>query len=402
MKNTFKFIMVAAFMVTSSSAWAACAFQNDVQLKSLSAGFEAWKAVTSAMAECGNLEAELDQDFSEKQAAAFAADPSLYQIGGVSNSTFVPLYNQGIIRPLNALIAKYGENLSPNQLIKIGDDFWAIAMMVNAQHLMYREDILNDLGIAVPVTYDDVLAAAQKIAEADVVQYPMGATWKPGFNIALDFVNLYLGEGGNLFNDDNTPAISGAAGLQALETMGKLKEYMDPEVLQSDSTYVQKQFQQGKIAMANLWASRAAAMDNADESNVVGLVQFASAAMGSVRPASTLWWDGIVLAANMTDEQADAAFRVALEGLDSEMVAANNEAAIWLIEGYAPGKAASGAAATAANGAVPYPASSQMGILLGALGNGLAAFITGDKDAATTLADIENEYLTKAKEENLI
>ncbi len=58
-------------------------------------------------------------------------------------------------------------------------------------------------------------------------------------------------------------------------------------------------------------------MDDEAESQVVGKVVMASAPMAAVRTASTLWWDGIVIAANITDEEAEAAFRVAMEGLDA-------------------------------------------------------------------------------------
>src|SRR4051795_10490460 len=94
-----------------SNGWAGCGFQNTVPIKSLTAGFEAWKVVTTAMAECGNVKAELDQEFAKKQPAAFAANPSLYQIAGVSNGSLVPLLKDGTIRPLDALIAKYGQSL---------------------------------------------------------------------------------------------------------------------------------------------------------------------------------------------------------------------------------------------------------------------------------------------------
>jgi hypothetical protein len=43
-----------------------------------------------------------------------------------------------------------------------------------------------------------------------------------------------------------------------------------------------------------------------------------------------------------------------------------------------------------------------IGSMHGALGSGLAAFMTGDKDAATTLADIEAAYITDAKEKGLL
>jgi len=245
-------LLAGAISLVSTGAYAACDFQNTVPLKSLSAGFEAWKAATSAMAECGNFEAELDQEFRIKQPAAFAANPALYQIGGVANATLVPLLNEGTVRPLDDLVAKYGQKLTPNQLIKIDGKVMAVAMMVNTQHLMYREDILGELGIAVPKTYDEVLAAAETIKAAGVVDYPLGGTYKTGWNLAEDFVNMYLGYGGAFFGPGNQPAINNAQGVAALETMKKLTAYMDPEYLVSDSTYVQQQFQQQKIAMANL------------------------------------------------------------------------------------------------------------------------------------------------------
>ena len=405
MRTILKTALIAgALSVMSSGSYAACSFTNVNTVKSLSAGFEAWKAVTSAMAECGNVEAELDQEFRKKQPEAFAANPSLYHIGGVANSTAVPLIDAGTIRPLDDLVAKYGQNLKENQLVRVDGKIMAIAMMVNAQHMMYRNDIFADLGIAEPQTYDDVLAAAKKIKAAGVVDYPLGGTYKTGWNLAEEFVNMYMGFDGAFFNDDLSPSINNANGVAALEMMKSLTEYMDPEYLVSDSTYVQQQFQQGKIAMANLWASRAGAMDNADESQVVGKVTMSTAPTvgGGSTPASTLWWDGIVIAANISDAAAENAFRVAMEGLDTEMVKANNDAAVWLVDGYEPTATAAGAFATANNGAKPYPASKQMSLMHTALGNGIAAFLTGEKSAADALADIEAAYTTAAKEAGVL
>ena len=397
-----KFAAAGVLALGSGTAWAGCSYENTVPVTSLSAGFEAWKAVTSAMAECGNFEPELDQEFRTKQPAAFAANPSLYHLGGVSNGTFAPLFDAKTIRPLDDLVAKYGQGLKPNQLIKIDGQTWAIAMMVNAQHLMYREDILSDLGIAPPADYDEFLAAAQAIQDAGVVEYPIGGTYKTGWNLAQEFVNNYFGHGGQFVDAGNMPTINNDQGVATLNLMKALTQYMDPEYLVSDSTYVQQQFQQGKVAMANLWASRAAAMDDANESQVVGKVVMAGAPAGPAETASTLWWDGMVVAANITDEEADAAFRLMMEGLDSEMVMANNDAAVWLVEGFEAGRLATGAAATAASGARPYPSHIAMGMMHTALGNGISDFLIGAKDAETTLADIEAEYLTAAKDAGLV
>ncbi len=401
-----KIAIAGAISLLGSTAFAACSYENETELKMLSAGFEAWKAVAAAMEECGNFQAELDQEFRTKQPAAFEANPSLYHLGGVSNGTITPLLNAGTIRPLDDLVEKYGQNLSPNQLIRVDGKIMAIAMMVNTQHLMYREDILADLGIEEPSSWGEVYAAAAKIKEAGVVDYPLGATMKSGWNLAQEFVNMYPGFGGSFFNDDNTTAVNSDAGTKALETMKAALEFTDPEVLVSDSTYVQQQFQQGKIAMANLWASRAGAMNDEAESSVVGKVKMAAApvAMDGGAPATTLWWDGIVVASNITDEEADAAFRLAMEGLDTEMVQGANDAAIWLISGYQPGPLSEGAIATATATPAPpaYPSTTQMGLLHTALGNEIPAFLTGERDAAATLTAIEEAYTTAAKEAGVL
>ncbi|MEX1663443.1 ABC transporter substrate-binding protein [Thioclava sp. 15-R06ZXC-3] len=397
-----KLILAGAMSVMASGAWAECSFKNTVPVKLLAAGFEAWKDVAGAMGECGNFTAELDQEFKTKQPAAFAANPALYQLGGVANSTIVPLINEGTIRPLDDLVAKYGKGLNENQLIRINGKIMAVAFQVNAQHLMYRKDVFDQLGLSAPKTYDDVLAAAEKIRAAGIMQYPIGGTFQTGWNLSMEFVNDYLGEGGTFFGPGNTPAINNATGVKVLELMKAETKYMNPEFLTSDSTVVQQQFQQGKIAMANLWGSRAGAMDDPKESQVVGKVKMASAPMGSVRPMTTLWWDGIVVAKNISDEQADAAFRVAMAGMSPEMVKAHNDDAIWLIKGFQPGPTAEGAIASANGGAAPFPASTEMGLLQTALGNGLADYLLGKKDAKTALADIEAAYITSAKEAGLM
>jgi spermidine/putrescine-binding protein len=383
-------ILAGAALATmlAGGAQAACAFRNEVPLRTLTAAFDAWKAVTSAMAECGNVQSELDQNFRLKQPAAFAATPSLYHLGGVSNGTMTPLVNAGTIRPLDDLVARHGRHLSPNQLVRIDGKVMAIAMMVNA----------------VPTTYDEVLAAAEKIKASGKVQYPLGATFKAGWDLAQDFNNMFVGFDGVFVKADNTPGVNSEAGVRALEMMKRLSAYMDPEFLVSDSPFVQKQFQQGKIAMANLWASRLGALEDPKESQVVGKIGVAAApaAVPGGKPATTLWWDGIVIARNISDAEADAAFRVAMEGLDEEMVKANNNAAVWLVAGYAPTKLATGSIASARGGAPNYASTTAMGLMHNAIGERIADFMSGKTDARTTLAAIEAAYLVRAKEQGLV
>lgn len=380
-------LALALSMLTGTSASAACAYKNETPVKGYFAAFPAWKIMAAAMKECGNFEAELDQEIRSKGAPAFAANPALYHVAYVHNGTIVPLLSQNTIRPLDDLVAKYGQQLKPNQLIRINGKIMAIGLMVNPQYLQYRKDIFDQLGIAVPETYEDVLAAAKKIKEAGIVPFPLGATYKADWNIGIEFNNLFSGYGGKYVNDDNTPAVNSQAGVKALEMMKKISEYLDPEFLVADATYVQQQFQQGKIAMANFWASRAFAMDDAKESRVVGKMATASApriVKGGV-PAVQFSWDAFAIAKNITDREAEAAFRVALEGTDTEMVQQNNDVAVWLIEGYKPGPLAKGAIDTIENGAPSAPSTVWRGLIDGAVSRNVPDYLLGKRTAEQTL-----------------
>lgn len=398
-----KKLSIAAAVTALAAGAAAADCTNTVPVKTISNAFPAYESMAAAMQACGNVTSELDKDHRLKIVDAFSANPSLYSMTSLTNSTSVPMIDADLLRPLDDLIAAHGQGLSPNQFIKIDGKVMAIAAFANTQHLMYRKDILDDLGLAVPTTWDEYIAAAEAIQAAGVVDYPIGHYFMDGWNLAFVFVNHYLGEGGAFFNADWTPSINNEKGVAVLERMAKLASLMDPEYLVSDTTFVTKQLQQGDVAMANLWASRAGAVNDPAESSVAGKIVMAKALMGSEALAATVWWDGWAIAKNISDEEAEAAFKMIVASMTPEEIAAHNDDALWLAPGFTPGDAAIGAAETFASGmAAPYPMNKHIGSMHNALGAGLAAYLTGSKDAATTLADIEAAYITDAKEKGLL
>jgi multiple sugar transport system substrate-binding protein len=391
-------------LAVAGPARADCTYHNTTPLKSISAGFQAWKTLTDTMAECGNVTSELDQEFAKKLPAALAAKPALYQMAGVANDSIVAVLTAGTIRPLDDLVAKYGASLSPNQIIKLNGHVYVIGMDVNDQSLFYRADILQQLNIPVPKTWDEVLAAAEKIKQSGLVPYPIGATMQSGWNLGLEFVNMYLGYGGTFFKNGNEPALNNETGVQALAMMKKLTAYMDPSYLSADSTYVQRQMQQGKIAMSNLWASRAGAMEDPTQSTVVGKIasSAAPAAVPGGKPATTLWWDGLSIATNVTDQQADAAMQVIAGVMNEKTIAQHMNDVIWLLPGYQPTKLVQGAIDSLQSGAPDYPSSVRMSMLHTAIGNSIANYFLGKATAEQALAAAEAAYRTSAREAGLL
>ncbi len=403
-KHPLAAVVAAALLLpVANAAHASCGFENETPIKVLASQVSAWKAITDAMAACGNVEVELDQAFRDKQPDAFAADPATIHIGGVANTSIVPLLEADSIRPLDDLVAKHGQHLSSRELIKIDGKIMAIATMLNTQHLMYRKDILEELSLEPPGNYDGLIATANVIKDSGLIDYPLGGTYKTGWDLAEEFVNLYLGFGDDFVTEDKKPAINGETGLKTLRMMKALSDLMPPDYLEADSTTVQEQMQRGEIAMANLWASRAPAMNDPDKSQVVDLVGMDSAprVIEAGKPATTLWWDGIVIAKNISDDEAEAAFKVALEGMDEGMVKANNNLAVWLVDGYMPPETARGAIATAVTGAIYYPSTVEMSLMHSALGDHLAGFFKGEATAEETLAAVEKAYLDAAEASGL-
>ena len=155
-----------------------------------------------------------------------------------------------------------------------------------------------------------------------------------------------------------------------------------------------------------MWGSRGGAvMDGEGSSEAVESSTVLSSAPtwgNNARPASTLWWDGISISSNISDEDAEATFIAMMHGISPDVIKANNAAAVWLGKGYTPSKASAGVSATAAGGAAPYPMLPFMGTLHSALGSEISDFLQGSESAGQALSDIEAAYTAAATEKGFL
>ena len=165
--------------------------------------------------------------------AALTPNPAEYTSVIVANSTLTQLMNDGLVRPLNDLVDKYGENIPDNLKIQIDGNVMAIAFMANSQHLFSRTDILEQAGVSgVPGTYDEVIAAAEAVRAAGIMEYPLVMNMKTGWNVGESFNLLFLAHGGEFFEPGSAvPTVNSEAGIAALATMKALVEYAHPDHL---------------------------------------------------------------------------------------------------------------------------------------------------------------------------
>lgn len=374
--------------------------------------FPAIKSVAAMAGECATdaveVAANLTADHQKINLPGMQGNPAEYTSAIVATSSIIALMNEDVIRPLDDLVAEYGQDIPRNQLITIDGKIMAVAFMVNSQHLVYRQDVLAQIGVEPPKTYEELLAAAEMIRAAGIMENPVGGAYAAGWNLAEEFVNMYHGMGGEFFVP-GTPqvAINNAQGIAALEMMKSLTAYMNPDFLTHDSNATSAEWEAGNIALMNLWGSRTGVLMDAEgstpevyENTMVGAPMTVG---GGSMPATSLWWDGWTVAKNISDEDAVATFLAMKNGTSPALL--NDETmgqAVWLIEGYQPAPVNEGVIQTVALGARPYPMLPYMGLLHTALGDNLADFLTGKEDAATALADTEAAYTAAATEKGFL
>jgi multiple sugar transport system substrate-binding protein len=119
---------------------------------------------------------------------------------------------------------------------------------------------------------------------------------------------------------------------------------------------------------------------------------------GGAIPAAALWWDGFTIAANISDEDAEASFRAMVHAISPEVAQEHPNVAAWLVKGYEPGPGAAGTMATAQAGARPYPMVPYMGSCTTRSAPRLVEFMQGTESAEAALADAEDAYRTAARE----
>lgn len=397
--------LALAATLLGSAAFAGCGLTGG-NVSIIGNDFPAIQAVAKGAEACGGdgvtVAANLTTEHEKLNVAGLTANPAQYSVAIIATSSFVPLLNGDLIRPLDDLVAKYGANLKPEQLIKIDGKVMAVAFMMNAQHLFYRADLLEKAGVAAPKSYEDVLAAAKALKDAGISEHPVALNSKAGWNLAEEFVNMYLGMGGEFFKPGTAePAISGEAGVKTLETLKELVAYSNPDYLTFDSNATQAAWEGGSLALATMWGSRAGAILDAEGSTpeIVSATVLAGAPTvgGGATPATSLWWDGFVIAKNASDADAEASFVAMMNGVSPEVITANNDAAVWLGNGYTPTAKATGVLESLQGGAKPYPMLPYMGLLHTALGDNLSEFLQGSESAEQALADAEAAYTEAAK-----
>jgi len=398
-------------VLSGTAAFAGCGIEEG-RVSIVGNEFPAIQTIAKAAAACAEgdvtVESNLTADHQKINVAGMSGNPAEYTTAVVANSSIVALINEDVIQPLDDLVAEYGQDIPKHQLITVDGKIMAVAFMANAQHLVYRKDVLEKIGMDVPTSYEEVLAAAAKIRREGLMEYPVGGAYKAGWNLAQEFTNMYLGTDGEFFEPGTANvSINNDKGVETLEMMKALTRYMNPDFLTHDSNATNAEVEAGNVALLNMWGSRTGNLmdDEGAEEEVYSNIAVAAPLTvgGSGRPATTLWWDGWTVAKNISDEDAVATFLAMKAGISPDILNDDTMSeAVWLMPNFEPAPVNMGVLASVEAQSTPYPMVPFQGLLHTALGDNIAEYLQGKETAEQTLADIEAAYTAAATEKGFL
>ena len=411
-----KYLIVAGLITISVTlgshpVYAGCGIESG-SIRILANDFPALRTFTGVAAECESDTVEFvvnhTAEHSNIAVAAMTPDPPEYTARILATSTLVTMMNEDLVQSMDELVERYGEGLTPMQLIEIDGSVMSVAFMANTQHLIYRADILEAAGLEVPTTVEEVIEASRIIREKGLMENPFAAAYKAGWNLGEEFVNMFLGHGGEFFKAGTAlPNVNNEIGVATLTKMKGLTEYMNPDYLTLESEGIKLEWEAGNVALMFLWASRAPTLldDKGSTPEIVAATTLAApvTVSGGDIPVASLWWDGFSIAKNASEGNAEASFRALVRGaVSKEMANDHSEEAVWLVDGFVPGPKSIGVIEAVKMNARPYPMIASMGLLHAALGEEIVEFLQGQESAEQALADVEAAYMAKAREAGFI
>lgn len=180
-----------------------------------------------------------------------------------------------------APVPDFPQGWSPSltNLQRFADGFWGMPYHDGPECLVYRKDLLEEAGIAVPTTWEQFHAAARALHRPEREQYgTVLALYPDGHNGFYDFCIHIWSRGGEVFGADGRPDFTSKAAHDALDfirTLAADAQAIAPGARDLDSVKSGLLFADGKVAMMANWFGFAAYGDTAPDSRVHGKVDVA-------------------------------------------------------------------------------------------------------------------------------
>jgi multiple sugar transport system substrate-binding protein len=189
-----------------------------------------------------------------------------------------------------------------------------------ANVLNYRKDLLEAAGITPPATQEELLAAAQKLTDAEKEMYGIALLGAKGSAVAQDYMAWVQQHGGSILDADGMAAVNTPENVEILKFFGEMFKYAPPG--STDYWWDQREtaFRNGNVAMMEGWSIARAGYENPEISSVVGKVDVTTAPVkAGLDPKYGFGGWGIGINADSTPEEQECAWQF-IKWLTSEEI----------------------------------------------------------------------------------
>lgn len=360
-----------------------------------------------------NLLASADAQEQVRLALSAGGD-SPYDIVHGANAQVGEWAGKGWMMPLNDLVEKYWDEYNLGDIPQVAwegatidGQIYGVPIVGNTLHLIYRQDVFDEFGIAVPETYDDVIAACNTIGlDNPDFDMPFTVNLSAGWAWELEFFQMLRAFGGDFLDENNQPAFNSEAGVNAVNKLVEIADAcMGPAGYSFSLNDQEVAVQLGALPATNMWASRAANMSDPERTDLVDLIAYAPAprAVAGGPRAGSAWNDYYMIPANTTQDP-DLIFRIIMETADerSQRDAAEVGMVTRLAVASYGGPYLAAAGQTIAEGIGIYAKNPAVGIVRAKLGQYLPLVGTGEMTAQEALDAAAADYVAEATAQGYI
>ena len=149
-------------------------------------------------------------------------------------------------------------------------------MPIGAYHFLmhYRTDLLEEVGMDMPTTYDEVMQFGSAVQNPSEDQYGIAVPMVRGAPIVHYSLAYLSGAGGGVLNENREPTINSSV---AREVYDYYKQFLEigPDGMPSyDWFAVSDAYQQGRVAMLGAWNVVSPGFENPEDSQIVGQTEY--------------------------------------------------------------------------------------------------------------------------------
>ncbi|MCH8983504.1 MAG: extracellular solute-binding protein [Acidobacteria bacterium] len=305
-----------------------------VTINLLGWGFAATEFYAAELAKCDDVEnittaIELPDYTTAVESVRLglaAGGDSPWDIIHVTNPEATEFGSAGWLLPLDDLIDKYRDEYNLDDIpqsawdgAKIDGKLLGVPVIGDSQIIAYRSDLFADLGLEVPVTYDEIIAACGVLADVDGIIIPFAIDFSADWAIEIEFLAAIRSFGGDYLNADNTPSFNSPEGVAALN---KMKELGDACMGDAYLAYGYEAgavgVENGTVAFTSMWATGMDLMSDPDATDFADVISYAPAAAATPGGllGGTAWHNYYAIPATTTNDP-DLIFRAIMEMADA-------------------------------------------------------------------------------------